>query len=338
MRNKLVFLGVLAAAMAPQWMIAQIFPALGGQRAGISALTFLKMDVSPRAAALGGASLCLTGDAYSTYTNPAALAEVENATVALSNTQWAGGINYGYLTASKPTSAGAFGGSVAFLSSGAIPVRTEFQPNGTGEYYYANAFKVGATYAKKLTDMFSYGVTASYVQEQLAQMTARTATVDLGFAYQTDFKDLRFGVMLQNFGLNSALNGSLRNDSAFAARARNIDNYPAPTVFKLGMSFVPWKTERQRLTALLQLDHPNDNAENIRIGIEYAYQSLLFARVGYKINVTDQDFPTAGAGIRTRIGRHPLILDYSFDRLQYMGNVNRIGLQLQLAKASGNTP
>lgn len=332
MRKKLLSLGILAAAVAPLSVVAQIFPALGGQRAGISALTFLKMEVSPRAAALGGTTLCLTGDAYSTYTNPATVAEVQNTAIAVSNTQWAGGINYGFLTMSKPTAAGSFGGSVAFLSSGAIPVRTEFQPDGTGEYYYANALKVGATYAKSLTDMFSYGITASYVQEQLAQMTARTATVDMGFAYQTDFKDLRFGVMLQNFGLNSTLNGVLRNDSAFAARARSVDNYPAPTVFKLGMSFVPWKTERQRLTALLQLDHPNDNAENIRIGVEYAYQSLLFARLGYKINVKDQDFPTAGLGLRTRIGRHPLILDYSFDRLAYMGNVNRIGLQFQFAK------
>ena len=48
----------------------------------------------------------------------------------------------------------------------------------------------------------------------------------------------------------------------------------------------------------IQLEHPNDNSENIRIGVEYAYLNLIFLRTGYKINVLGQKAPTFGAGFK----------------------------------------
>ena len=65
---------------------AQLFPNLGGQRAGISALTFLKMEVSPRAAGLAGANVVLSGDGYSAFVNPATADEISGLSVAASNT------------------------------------------------------------------------------------------------------------------------------------------------------------------------------------------------------------------------------------------------------------
>ena len=308
---------------------AQLFPQLGGQRAGISALTFLKMDISPRSASLGGANVCLTGDAFSTFTNPAALAETEGLRVGSSNTFWVNGINYGYLSASKPTSRGHFGLSLGALGTGAMPVRTEFQPGGTGQNFYAGYFTAGLTYAQKLTDFFRFGLTARYVREQLDNFQAQTVVLDLGFLYRTDFKELSFSVLLQNFGLNSVLNGEFDFQEAFFPKHRNLESYPAPTLFKLGVSMVPWRSESgdQSITTYLQLNHPNDNSENIRIGAEYEFNSLLFLRLGYKINVSDQNFPTAGLGLRMRMGRHPLILDYAVDPTTYLGVIHRIGLQ-----------
>ena len=56
---------------------AQILPNLGGQRAGISALTFLKNDVSPRSIALGGANLTLSTDGMAAFHNPALMSQNE---------------------------------------------------------------------------------------------------------------------------------------------------------------------------------------------------------------------------------------------------------------------
>jgi hypothetical protein len=182
-------------------LFGQLFPQLGGQRAGISALTFLKVDVSARSAALGGANVCLSGDAYSTFTNPASLAETEGTSVGLGNTFWVNGINYGYLSANTPTSAGHFGLSIGAFGSGAIPVRTEFQPGGTGQNFYAGYFSAGLTYSKKLTDLFRFGLTARYVREQLDNSGYKINVRDEG---RQNSLLLRFGLHFEGRGTSQS--------------------------------------------------------------------------------------------------------------------------------------
>lgn len=313
---------------------AQIFPALGSQRAGISALTFLNLDLSPRSAALGGANLCLSSDAFGAALNPATLGDIQGVSVGASHTFWAADIDYSFLSVAKSTNAGVFGISLSGLNSGAMPVRTTFQPEGTGEFFYAYYITAGVSYAKRLTDQFSWGTNVRYVREQLAEFTANTAVVDLGFLYDTDFNDLKFAVAIKNFGGNSTLQGEVELDTTFSNKPLNLESYPAPTVFQLGLSIVPWKKEdgSQSLTTHLQLNHPNDNAENIRVGAEYAYRDLLFLRAGYKINVNDQPFPTAGFGVRMRLGSFPFRFDYAFEQLQFLGTIHRVGINIDFNK------
>ncbi|MEO1384543.1 MAG: PorV/PorQ family protein [Bacteroidota bacterium] len=310
----------------------KIFPELGAQRAGISALSPLKIEVSPRAAALGGATTCLTGDGYSAYVNPAGMAELDNFSFAAANTFWVADINYAFLSASKPYNFGTLGLSVSALNSGAMEVRTTFQPEGTGELFYANYYTVGLSYARQLTQQFAWGATVKFVQEQLAEFRANTGVLDIGFLYETDVKKLRFAVLLQNFGPNSTLRGSREVDTTFNTRDITLDSYPAPTTFKIGISMVPWESEdkKQSLMTTLQLDHPSDNAESIRFGLEYAYMDLLYLRAGYQFNVDDQAFPTAGIGLRSRVGRHPMYIDYGFTPNRFLGSVHRIGVNFRL--------
>lgn len=312
---------------------AQLFPQLGGQRAGISALTFLKIEVNPRSAAMAGASNTLSGDAYAVSNNPATLAEVDKFSVGASNTFWVADINYAFLEANIPTKkAGNFAVTLSGLNSGPMPVRTTFQPEGTGQQFYAYYLTAGLSYAQKLTDQFSWGATGKYVHEQLAEFQANTFVMDLGFLYKTDFRDLRFAVTIENFGPNSTLSGDVKIDTTFNRKGISLDSYPAPALFKLGVSLKAWEnaTKDQSITASVQLNHPNDNSENIRLGAEYSYKDLLFLRAGYKINVADQNYPTAGIGLRMRTGRHPLIFDYALDPLEFLGNVHRVGLAFWL--------
>ncbi|MCI4668336.1 MAG: PorV/PorQ family protein [Bacteroidia bacterium] len=314
---------------------AQLFPNLGGQRAGISSLTFLKMEVNPRAAGLAGANVVLSGDGYSSFVNPAALDEIDGLSVAAANTFWFADINYAFLSVNQPFKWGTMGLSVSSLNSGPMEVRTVFQPNGTGERFYANYYAAGLSYSKQLTERFSWGATFKYVHEQLAELTANTGVLDIGFLYRLDVKDLRFAVLVQNFGPNSRLGGTIDQEDIFNTGPVTLEAYPAPTVFKVGLSLVPWKKEdgTQSLTTLFQLNHPNDNSENLRFGLEYEYRKLIFLRLGYQINVADQDFPTAGLGIRTRLGRNPLMFDYSLTPHRFLGQVHRVGLNFTLNNA-----
>jgi hypothetical protein len=291
---------------------AQIFPKLGTERAGISALTFLKLEVSPRAEAMSGAQISLNGDAYSCGWNPATMTELTDKTIALSDRVMPAGIMNSYASGIFPLkNQAALGVSLTSLNSGEIEKRTVFQPEGTGEYVYASNLAFGLSYAKVLSDYFSIGVSAKYVREQLAEFYANTVAIDLGFLYKTDFKDLRFAVLLQNFGPNFSLNGTLPPTTFIPSGTETIDPYPVSGQFKMGISMVPYKTELAKLTTIIQVNHPNDNAENIALGLEYCYNKIFFLRAGYKINVKDQSIPSFGIGIIGRIGKYPLHIDYA---------------------------
>lgn len=317
---------------------AQFLPNLGGQRAGISALTFLKMDVSPRAAAMGGTPVAMEGDAYALQWNPAAAADLSAPQLALSNTFWVAGLNLTYASFTLPNKRiGHFGISAGALTTDAMERRTEFQPNGTGEYFTAHDLFVGVSYARSFTDRFSFGANLKYVNETLDQLTAHTVVVDLGFAYRVNWKDLRFALVMQNFGPNSQLNGNEPN-RVFNPQTFEIDDYPAPTVFRLGISAIPLKKNGHKLLTHIQLNHPNDNAENIRIGLEYGYRDFLFFRTGYKVNVQDHIYPTLGLGVATSIGRHRLVIDYAVEPIRFLGWRNRVGVSVVFNRDKRDDP
>jgi hypothetical protein len=315
-------------------LTAQLIPNLGGTRAGTSAMTALKLDVSPKVAALGGAGNSLPGDGYAGQWNVAGLADLENTTFNVSNAFYVAGLNHSYFSAVLPHArVGNFAVSAMSLTTGAMEKRTEFQPLGTGEYFYAANTAVGLSYAKLLTTRFSFGATAKFVNEMLDNYNANSVLVDMGFLYRLEFKDIRFAVNIQNFGPNSRISGT-KPLSPINDNSVRLDAFPAPAMFSMGFSMVPWKdtTQKNQLMVIGQVNHPNDNAANVRLGAEFTFRNLLFLRAGYKLNVTDNIYPTLGVGVRTRLGRHPILLDYAIDPIQHLGWINRVGLQFSITK------
>ena len=329
--KKYILLGLILGASA-LGLKAQLIPDLGGTRAGISAMTFLKIDAGPRAAAMGGAQIAIEGDGFATQWNPAASTDLKGLSLSASNAFYGAGVNHSFFSLVAPNERyGTFSFSALTLNAGQMERRTEFAPNGTGEYFTASTNALGITYAQSLTSRFSYGVTLKYVNELLDQFTSHTFMADLGFLYRTHYKDLKFAVVLQNFGFDSKLNGDFPA-TPVAGSTRRLESFPAPSVFSMGISMIPIKKEKGYLLTSVQLNHPGDNAANLRLGLEYGFQDLLFFRAGYKINVADQHLPTFGLGIKTRIIRHPLIIDYAVDPLQNIGWIHRIGVQFQIFK------
>ena len=72
----------------------------------------------------------------------------------------------------------------------------------------------------------------------------------------------------------------------------------------------PVLTDDQRLTTSIQLNHPNDNAENVRLGVEYAWQNTFFLRGGVKRTIGQQLLGggrDVGGELHARRGR-PLVM------------------------------
>lgn len=306
----------------------QILPNFGGQRSGLSALSFLKNDMNPESFAMGGASVASPGSLYSAQTNPAALVQIEGSGIALSNMSVGAGIQQSFIYGAKKLSGGAvLGVGINSLNSGAMEVRTEFEPNGTGQQFFVNNTAIGLNYAQQLSQNFSIGVGVKYVYEGISTYNNHTVTTDLGFLYATDFKDLTFAIALQSFGGNSSMSGD-ELEVGYNRTVVSLEDYTAPTVFRMGLSFVPYDKNNKRLLVAAELNHPSDNAENIRIGGELSLRELLYVRLGYKLSVKGQNFPTAGLGIKTRIGAHPLYIDYGMNPTNRMGVQHIFGLNI----------
>ncbi|TAG53157.1 MAG: hypothetical protein EAZ27_11280 [Cytophagales bacterium] len=314
-------------------LLAQLIPNLGGQRTGISTLTFLKEDVSPRSIAMAGATTTLKGDAYAAHWNPAGLTEISNHSFAASTRMYPASIIHSFFAANlKLSETDVFAFTINNFNLSNQEIRTEFQPGGIGQKFIANNFALAATYAKALTYKFSMGLTIRYINERMDVYSAHAVAADLGFIYKTDFKDLRFGVFLQNFGPNSRASGSYVSTN-FANKGFAPDAFSLPNVFKLGASIVPFKKNNHSITTAIELHQPSDNAANIRIGLEYSFMEMFFARTGYWLNFNTYVVPTFGAGVKSNLKFGTLYFTYAFATARtFIGTNHSLGIEFILNK------
>ena len=79
-----------------------------------------------------------------------------------------------------------------------------------------------------------------------------------------------------------------------------------------------------------QLNNPSDNSENWALGVEYGWHELLSLRLGYRFGVEEFTTPSVGVGIMIPNLSPELRFDYSFNRLERLGAVHRIGFNIGL--------
>ena len=307
---------------------AQLFPVLGGQRAGISTAQFLKIGVGGRAASMGEAFVALSNDVSALYWNPAGLAEFSDDQVILSHNEWLVDINHDFLGAVYHLdNDNSFGVSVTALTMDEMKVTTEFAPFGTGEYFSYSDIAVAVTYARKMTDQFSVGATIKYMEETLDKLKMRGVMVDLGTYYWTGLGTTRFAVTVSNFGNDLAPDGEV----VLVGGRSNSDwqSFSPPTIFRIGFAFEPYEDEINRITTSIQLNHPNDNSENFALGAEYSYNKMFYLRGGYKFNADDQNY-SFGAGVNVPISITNISFDYAYSNYTTLGGVHRFSLILGL--------
>jgi long-subunit fatty acid transport protein len=307
---------------------AQLFPVLGGQRAGISTAQFLKIGVGGRAAALGEAFVAIANDASALYWNPAGLVQFQENQVMFSHNSWVVDINHEFLGAVYHLDeTNSFGISLTALTMQDMKVTTEFAPFGTGEYFGFSDFGIALTYSRKMTDQFSFGGTVRYIEETLDKLKMRGIMIDLGTYYWTGLGSTRFAVAVSNFGNQLAPDG----DVVLVGKRKKSDwqSFSPPTVFRIGFAFEPIENEEHKLTTSFQLNHPNDNSENVATGLEYSWNRMLYVRGGYKLNVDEQNF-SFGAGINFPISFANFNLDYAYTEFTRLGSSHRFSIILGL--------
>ncbi len=305
---------------------AQLFPNLGGQRAGISTAEFLKIGVGGRATAMGESFIAIANDASALYWNPAGLVQFDQNQLMFSHNQWVVDIYHDFFGGVYHLDAtNAVGVSFISLSTKDMPVTTEFAPFGTGEYFGYGDIAFAVSYSRKMTDKFSFGGTVRYIEETLDKLKMRGVMIDLGTYYWTGLGSTRFAVTVSNFGNQLAPDGKV----VLVGKREKSDwqSFSPPTIFRIGFAFEPYESGDNRITTSIQLNHPNDNSENVVTGFEYSWKDIIFLRGGYKFNVDEQNYSFGfGANIPLRIAY--CTVDYSFSNFERLGNAQRFSIIL----------
>ncbi len=312
-------------------------------KTGTTAAQFLKIPVGGRAIGMGGAYVALSNDATAMFWNPAGLAQLAGrGAVSFVHTPWLAEMNFNYAAAAiRVGTAAALGVSFTSLSMDDMKVRTEFEPEGTGEYFSALDMALGLSFATRLTDRFSIGLTGKYVRQQIWHMTAATFAFDLGILYRTDYDWLTLGLSVSNFGPKMHYTGKDvfvnydftpeewgDNENIFADL--QTDYWDLPLLFRFGLAAKVVNNKRSRFTCTIEARHPNDNTESLSFGAEYGFRRRFFLRAGYQA-LFERDSEkglTAGAGFVYFLSPSlPLFLDYAYADWGRLTNVHRFSLE-----------
>jgi len=305
---------------------AQLFPVLGEQRAGISTAQFLKIGVGARATGMGESFVAVANDPSALYWNPAGLTQYDNHQVYFAHSEWLVDVKHSFLGATyRLDQSNVIGFSVIALYMDDMPVTTETMPFGTGEYFSYTDLAFGLTYARRMTDQFSFGITLRYMNSTLDKLTMDGFMFDLGTYYWTGLGTSRFAVTVSNFGGQISPSGKVT--MLDGSEQSSWQEFALPTIFRVGFAMEPYMTEMHRVTTTIQLNHPNDNAENVGFGIEYGWNNTITLRGGYKINVDEETFST-GVGVALPLAFASVNVDYSFAKWGNLGDVHRLSMNL----------
>jgi hypothetical protein len=308
-------------------------------------MTFLKLDGSARAAAMGSASTATIMDAGAMFHNIAGLAQVSGFDVSLAQTSWiadikhlSAGLAYGHPTW------GTFGVSVIKMDYGMMQEAFPYIDGRTDPQYFEQGYvlgrefepdeyAIGVSYARQVSSQFSFGGQIKIVHqdlfesliehELLGQITVENTqsirAFDFGTLYYTGWKDLRISMAARNFS----------SQGKYVTQ-----NFELPLNFNIGAAMdvlsILRDNPQQKLTLALDWQHPRDYSERVHFGAEFALMDMLFLRGGYKFNY-DEEGLTAGVGLDKAFGGYGVKFDYAYgDFGDFFGSVHRVSLGLYM--------
>lgn len=161
---------------------------------------FLRLPVSAHAAALGGENVTLTDDDASlVFHNPALLTNVSDRSMGLNMMTYMQGSITGSASFSRTLGERAsWGVQGRFINFGEMKETTyDNQDLGT---FHAKDFALGGTFAYRLSDYFSGGVTAKLVASYIASYNSMGAAVDLGLNYYNPDSEWSVSAVARNLG------------------------------------------------------------------------------------------------------------------------------------------
>jgi hypothetical protein len=247
---------------------------------------FLRIDMSARAAALGGSFVTNNDDVDVLFFNPAGLGFLEKDPVSFSFVKHLLDINLFSLTYSTEfENIGRFGAGVQYINYGSFD-EADVNGNITGEFN-AGELAFLLSYTNKFMNDFYYGANAKFIYSSIADQSSSAIGLDLGVNYEFPEIMLNLGASILNIGTQLSSYTDLKED--------------LPLDVLIGVS-----KRLERLPVRLSLDFHNLNQEReefyqhfkgFSIGAEFYLSEVFTLRFGYD-NERREDFKLgSSAGI-----------------------------------------
>ncbi|MFN3780997.1 MAG: PorV/PorQ family protein [Candidatus Kapaibacteriota bacterium] len=306
-------------------------------KVGAAGSQFLKIPIGARANGLAGAYSSVSNDLTSIFWNPAGLADVKYISADFSYTQWFAGFKHSFGAFALPVGRN-FTAAIALvaLNSGNIEITTLEKPNGTGLSYQVNDVALSFTFSGYLTDQFSFGLTAKYVNNSISNLSSTGIAFDVGTMYETGIQGIRLGFSIHNLGIKQAYSGQDLNTSKKLYEALNAapldiayisNSYSLPLIFRAGLSSEVWKVEDHKVIVAGDFITLSDTPEHFALGAEYTFKDFLALRAGYQFG-TDVFGLSGGVGLKYFAGGFEGEFDYSITPTKNIGLVNRLSIKV----------
>lgn len=321
-------IGIVAPLLASA--VFFIYSSVSAGVPGTSAASFLKFTPGPRATAMGESYTSVTADAYAAYWNPAGLASVELAELAVTYNSSFEDVSHQYISLAYPLS---FGSTLDFnVTRLAVTPFQGYDAVGsrTGKIQSSD-LAIGAAYGRTLIKdevsrpVFNVGVNLKSVTETLNKVSANTFAADLGAIYYlrpakywrlaARGQEFRFALTARNLG------PGLRFDKLTST---------LPMSATLGSSWLSHPYGSSTLILSLDQTAAKDDKYSVNLGAEYEVFQLLAFRTGYRSG------QAIGSGLRFGFGFKLSFvdLDYSMSPFGDLGSMHKLGLTIKFGNYS----
>ena len=302
---------------------------------------FIALGVGGRALGMGGAYVSLANDVTAGYWNPAGLARINYPQIALMHDEQFGSlVNHDYGAVAFPVGAStSIGISLIRLGVDDIPDTrnagvdingnltydpaqfSRIDPNRV-TYFNAADYALYFTYARRSSDVFTYGANVKLIRRDLGSASATGIGFDVGVWY-APFEKMVVGANIQDI------------TTTFLAWSTGRNELISPTM-KLGTAYfidllggrfapavdVDVRFEGRKYASTASL---GPVSLDLHGGLEFMFKDLIAIRAGY----SDVKQLTMGVGVHLP----KLNIDYSlakFDGTGQLGNTHRISLMFTL--------
>lgn len=282
---------------------------------GQNTYDFLRLDSSPRAAALGGAYVAIADDPNIIFYNPAGITNIENIPISFSFLKHLIDINSVSLASTfNINGIGKFASSLQYINYGEFDERDE-SGNKLGSFNPSD-LAVTLAYGNSFDENLTYGVGVKLIYSNIADNTSLGIAGDFGIQYSLPRNGWNFGLSVLNIGNQLTYYNEVSEN--------------LPTSIQLGGSKKLEHMPLQFFFAFTRLND-DDRFKYFNLGGEFTLSKIIQLRFGYN-NIKRTEYKVASSaglggfsfGIGVDVKGYDV--DYAFSSMGDIGATHRIGV------------